>query len=91
MSCADPEAEVVWRGGNEHPSPLSALRFPRPWQRQVGEREASPYRHRFDGERRPLLLLPRAQARLGARCAGFMGGKHSTFNMALWDGFRRTG
>jgi CelD/BcsL family acetyltransferase involved in cellulose biosynthesis len=33
-----------------------------------------------------LLLLPLAlRHAYGARCASFMGGKHSTFNMALWD------
>ena len=40
----------------------------------------------YDAERRPLLLLPLAlRHAYGARCASFMGGKHSTFNMALWD------
>ena len=40
----------------------------------------------YDGERRPLLLLPLALAhKHGVRIASFMGGKHATFNMALWD------
>ncbi len=41
---------------------------------------------RYDAERRPLLLLPLAlRHAYGVRYASFMGGKHSTFNMALWD------
>ena len=39
-----------------------------------------------DTERRPLLLLPLAlRHEHGVRIASFMGGKHATFNMALWD------
>jgi CelD/BcsL family acetyltransferase involved in cellulose biosynthesis len=40
----------------------------------------------YDAERRPLLLLPLAlRHEHGVRTACFMGGKHATFNMALWD------
>ena len=40
----------------------------------------------YDAERRPLLLLPLAlRHAYGVRSASFMGGKHATFNMALWD------
>ena len=40
----------------------------------------------YDAERRPLLLLPLALGHEhGVRTACFMGGKHATFNMALWD------
>ena len=40
----------------------------------------------YDAERRPLLLLPLALSHEhGVRTACFMGGKHATFNMALWD------
>ncbi len=40
----------------------------------------------YDAERRPLLLLPLAlRRRNGVHIACFMGGKHATFNMALWD------
>ena len=39
-----------------------------------------------DSEHRPLLLFPLALKQAhGVRCAVFMGGKHATFNMALWD------
>ena len=84
-------AEAVWRGlENQQASftPYQRFDFVAAWQRQVGEREGLvPFiviGH--DAERRPLLLLPLAlRHAYGARCAGFMGGKHSTFNMALWD------
>jgi len=40
----------------------------------------------FDSERRPLLVMPLALSHAhGVRVARFMGGKHTTFNMALWD------
>ena len=58
------------------------------WQRQVGERESlQPFLViAYDSERRPLLLLPLVlRHEHGIRTACFMGGKHATFNMALWD------
>ena len=69
-------------------TPYQRFDFLGPWQRQVGARESlSPFiviAH--DAERRPLLLLPLALRRThGVRTACFMGGKHATFNMALWD------
>jgi CelD/BcsL family acetyltransferase involved in cellulose biosynthesis len=84
-------AETVWRGlENEQTSftPYQRFGFVAAWQRQVGEREGLvPFIViGYDAEHRPLLLLPLAlKNAYGARCAGFMGGKHSTFNMALWD------
>ncbi|WP_139862699.1 GNAT family N-acetyltransferase [Bradyrhizobium ivorense] len=84
-------AEAVWRGLEtpQHSyTPYQRFDFLAAWQRQVGEREgARPFivvAH--DSERRPLLLLPLAiEQRLGAHCASFMGGKHATFNMGLYD------
>lgn len=84
-------AEAVWRGlENDQTSytPYQRFDFVAAWQRQVGEREGLvPFIViGYDAERRPLLLLPLAlRNAYGARCASFMGGKHSTFNMALWD------
>jgi CelD/BcsL family acetyltransferase involved in cellulose biosynthesis len=84
-------AETIWRGleGQQHVStPYQRFDFLGPWQRQVGEREgALPFVViAYDAERRPLLLLPLALRRqYGVRTACFMGGKHATFNMALWD------
>jgi CelD/BcsL family acetyltransferase involved in cellulose biosynthesis len=85
------QAEPVWRGleaQQQFSTPYQRFDFLNPWQRQVGQREnLLPFiviAH--DAERRPLLLLPLAlSARHGVRTACFMGGKHTTFNMALWD------
>jgi CelD/BcsL family acetyltransferase involved in cellulose biosynthesis len=84
-------AEATWRGletSRQSFTPYQRFDFLAAWQRQVGEREGlRPFivvAH--DSERRPLLLLPLAiESKWGARCASFMGGKHSTFNMALCD------
>jgi CelD/BcsL family acetyltransferase involved in cellulose biosynthesis len=84
------QAETVWRGlEGQFSTPYQRFDFLGPWQRQVGARERrSPFiviAH--DAERRPLLLLPLTLRRQqGIRTACFMGGKHATFNMALWDG-----
>jgi CelD/BcsL family acetyltransferase involved in cellulose biosynthesis len=65
------QAETIWREFEEQ------------------QQSHTPYQ-RFDflatdAERRPLLLLPLGR-RYGMNIANFMGGKHSTFNMALWNG-----
>jgi CelD/BcsL family acetyltransferase involved in cellulose biosynthesis len=85
------QAEEIWRAleGAQHLStPYQRFDFLGTWQRQVGEREnLQPFivvAH--DAERRPLLLLPLTlKTEHGVRGASFMGGKHTTFNMALWD------
>ena len=85
------EAEPIWRGlegGIDACTPYQRFDFLAAWQRQVGDRqELSPFIVvAYDAERRPVLLLPLAiSRRLGVRVAAFMGGKHPTFNMALWD------
>jgi CelD/BcsL family acetyltransferase involved in cellulose biosynthesis len=85
------QAEAIWRS-LEHCRHFSTayqrFDFLNAWQSQAGQREnLSPFiivAH--DAERRPLLLLPLALRRdHGVRVASFMGGKHATFNMALWD------
>jgi CelD/BcsL family acetyltransferase involved in cellulose biosynthesis len=84
-------AESIWRGLESASAcftPYQRFDFLGAWQRQVGEHEGfAPFIVvGSDAERRPLLLLPLAlRQAYGARCAGFMGGKHSTFNMALFD------
>ena len=85
------EAEPIWRA-LEATGHLSTAyqRFDllAPWQRLVGEQEGS---RPFiviarDIERRPLLLLPLSlRESHGVSVASFMGGKHTTFNMGLWD------
>lgn len=83
------QAETIWRGlEGQFSTPYQRFDFLAPWQRQVGEREGlSPFIViARDVERRPLLLLPLALHRkYGVRTACFMGGKHATFNMALWE------
>ena len=85
------QAEAVWRGleaGRQFYTPYQRFDFLSPWQRQVGERDnVLPFIViAYDAERRPLLLLPLALShKHGVRSACFMGGKHATFNMALWD------
>src|SRR6202795_5025729 len=85
------QAETIWRGLEDRQqvsTPYQRFDFLGPWQRQVGEREnvKPSIVIAYDAERRPLLLLPLALRHShGVRTACFMGGKHSTFNMALWD------
>jgi CelD/BcsL family acetyltransferase involved in cellulose biosynthesis len=85
------QAEPIWRH-LEDPAqfftPYQRFDLLANWQRRVGAREnATPFIVvAYDGEARPLLLLPLARRRkYGVRIASFMGGKHTTFNMALWD------
>jgi CelD/BcsL family acetyltransferase involved in cellulose biosynthesis len=85
------QAEPIWRGLEGHQqffTPYQRFDFLEPWQRQVGAREnlLPSIVIAYDVDRRPLVLLPLAlKARHGVRTACFMGGKHATFNMALWD------
>jgi len=84
-------AETTWRAmesAQKSCTPYQRFDFVSAWQRNVGAREGlTPFIViAYDAERRPLMLLPLAVRQVyGARCASFMGGKHSTFNMALWD------
>ena len=89
------QAEAVWSALEpQFSTPFQRFDFLSPWLRQVGEREnLLPFIViAYDAERRPLLLLPLAIShRRGIRIASFMGGKHATFNMALWQrGFAAT-
>jgi CelD/BcsL family acetyltransferase involved in cellulose biosynthesis len=85
------QSEAIWRGLEDpqhFSTPFQRFDFLATWQRRVGEREGflPLIVSAYDAERRPLLLLPLAlRHERGARTAYFMGGKHSTFNMALWD------
>lgn len=85
------EAETAWRV-LEQPghlfTPYQRFDLLAPWARLVGEREgARPFVViGRDAEHTPLALLPLA-LRQGhrVRTACFMGGKHTTFNMGLWN------
>src|SRR5215470_8418777 len=85
------QAEPVWRELESRHlthTPYQRFEFLAAWQRQVGERGGASALivTAYDAERRPLALLPLASFRkYGVNVASFMGGKHSTFNMALWD------
>jgi CelD/BcsL family acetyltransferase involved in cellulose biosynthesis len=89
-------SEQVWRafeGRAPFATPYQRFDFLNPWQRRVGvsENTQASIVVAYDGERRPLMLLPLTLRRqFGVSIASFMGGKHSTFNMPLWDaGFAR--
>jgi CelD/BcsL family acetyltransferase involved in cellulose biosynthesis len=84
------EAEAIWRG-LEYPlqfaTPYQRFDFQAAWQKHAGEREKlRPFLViAYDVDHQPLLLLPLAVANEnGMRIARFLGGKHVTFNMALW-------
>jgi CelD/BcsL family acetyltransferase involved in cellulose biosynthesis len=84
-------AEPIWRAletRGRFCSPYQRYDFLSAWQRHAGRHEnASPFIIvAVDAEQRPLALLPLALTRShGFRVAVFMGGKHTTFNMGLWD------
>jgi CelD/BcsL family acetyltransferase involved in cellulose biosynthesis len=85
------KAEAIWRaleGVEQFSTAYQRFDLLSIWQHEVGSREnASPLIViAYDAERRPLLLLPLALRNShGVRIACFMGGKHTSFNMALWD------
>jgi len=85
------EAEAVWRALEEPgqlSTPYQRYDLLASWQRSVGEREgARPVIViARDAEQRPLALLPLTLRQShGVRMACFMGGKHTTFNMGLWN------
>jgi CelD/BcsL family acetyltransferase involved in cellulose biosynthesis len=84
------EAEPIWRR-LEYPlqltTPYQRFDFQAAWQKHVGEPQGlKPFLVvAWDVDHQPLLLLPLAVARQnGMKIARFLGGKHVTFNMALW-------
>lgn len=85
------EAEAVWRAFEEPGhlfTPYQRFDLLGSWARSVGEREdACPFVViARDAQRTPLALLPLALRQgHGVRTACFMGGKHTTFNMGLWN------
>lgn len=85
------EAEAVWRALEEPGhlfTPYQRFDLLGSWARSVGEREgARPFVViARDAEQTPLALLPLALRQgHGVRTACFMGGKHTTFNMGLWN------
>jgi CelD/BcsL family acetyltransferase involved in cellulose biosynthesis len=84
------EAERRWRafeGPDFLFTPYQRFELLNAWQQTIGRHDcAVPFVViACDTDNRPLLLLPLVINREnGARVARFMGGKHPTFNMALW-------
>ena len=84
-------AERVWRqleASGQFLTPYQRFDLLRCWQHEVGAQDgATPLIViAYDAGRRPLLLLPLALKKIhGFGVASFMGGKHTTFNMALCD------
>ena len=83
-------AEMSWRafeGADFLLTPYQRFELLDAWQQSVGKHEgAAPFVVvASDANNRPLLLIPLVIYReSGAKVARFMGGKHPTFNMALW-------
>jgi CelD/BcsL family acetyltransferase involved in cellulose biosynthesis len=85
------QAETVWRSlelQHHLSTPYQRYDFLCPWQQMVGAREGLRplVVIAYDRDRAPLLLFPLVlRQSWGVRIAHFMGGKHATFNMALWN------
>ncbi|MGA2056554.1 MAG: GNAT family N-acetyltransferase [Bradyrhizobium sp.] len=85
------QAETVWRSlelQHHLSTPYQRYDFLRPWQQMVGALEGLRplVVIAYDRDRVPLLLFPLVlRQSWGVRIAHFMGGKHATFNMALWN------
>ncbi len=85
------QAEPIWRGfENSNPLATAFQRFDllNAWQSHVGGSDgaAALVAIAYGADGTPLLLLPFAtQHESGATVARFMGGKHTTFNMGLWQ------
>jgi CelD/BcsL family acetyltransferase involved in cellulose biosynthesis len=84
------EVETIWRDfeARQLSTPYQRFDLLAAWQREIGVRESAKpcIVVAYDVDGRALVLLPLAlRAKHGVRIASFMGGKHTTFNMALWD------
>lgn len=85
-------AETIWRSlesAEQLSTPYQRFDFQSAWQTHIGAQEGlRPFIVvAYDATQQPLLLLPLAVSREnGMRVAGYLGGKHVTFNMPL---FRR--
>ncbi len=84
-------AEPIWRqleASKSLTTPYQRFDLQAAWQRHVGAREGiTPFIVvAYDATRRPLMLLPLGLSTAnGVRVAQNFGGKHITFNMALWS------
>ena len=84
-------AEPVWRHletADTLSTPYQRYDFQAAWQAHVGQLEGlRPFIViAYDANNQPLLLLPLgARQENGLQVAGYLGGKHVTFNMPLWQ------
>ncbi|MBN8981782.1 MAG: GNAT family N-acetyltransferase [Rhizobiales bacterium] len=85
------EAEPIWRAfeaASPLATPYQTFDLLNSWQSTVGNHDgAAPFIVvAYDGHNRPVALLPLSVSReSGAQVARFMGGKHPTFNMGLFQ------
>ena len=85
------EAEHVWRSLEYPPqlaTPYQRFDLQAAWQQHVGSQDnLRPFIViAYDYDDRPVLLLPLVvKQHNGMRTATFLGGKHVTFNMPLWQ------
>lgn len=84
------EAELIWRNleATQLSTPYQRFDFLSAWQRHVetNQQLLPGIIVACDAQQQPLLLLPLVIGmESGVRVARFMGGKHTTFNMALWQ------
>jgi len=84
-------AEIRWRmfeNDGYLATPYQRFELLSAWQQTIGRDEgATPFVVvAYDSDEQPLMLLPLVVNREhGAKVARFIGGKHPTFNMALWQ------
>ncbi len=84
------DAEATWRSLETQGLCTAYQRFDllKFWHRCIAERSGTPLciAIGYDHASEPLVLLPlELRQKHGVRIACFMGGKHTTFNMGLWD------
>lgn len=84
------EVEALWRDfeARQVSTPYQRFDLLAGWQREIGARESAEpcIVIAYDADGRALVLLPLVlRTKHGVRIASFMGGKHTTFNMALWN------
>jgi CelD/BcsL family acetyltransferase involved in cellulose biosynthesis len=85
------DAEQVWRALEFPPqfsTPYQRFDFQAAWQQHIGVREnLRPFIVvAYDSGHQPLMLLPLVvKQHNGVKTATFLGGKHVTFNMPLWQ------
>lgn len=84
------DAEIQWRAFETAEflsTPYQRFELLNAWQQTIGRDEGATVFvvMAYDSDNEPVMLLPLAVSREhGAKVARFIGGKHPTFNMAMW-------